>query len=292
MLFVDCAPRLLHTSKHNSSQEYVRLRRRTVNIKYLQHGGIYCCRQNDVTGTHVCSFCFSVILLLVLLILFLVSREAFQAVPCCQQVVFCVLCSFMTSQPCVDTQLSSWICRSGTIKLVAIALFIRINGPFDMAAIKRNHVSSLLRNRVSKRPWHSACGTLIRQWIIIYHHPHYLSSSSGRARWTANLVALCLWRLHSCFRDLWPSRRIIHSLHALQTLKLTLFYCFFVVFFKYETCLCNVTACANNNMTSGRDIASKIRYTCLLFMFYYYYYVSSDIYGGPKISKPLSLNHH
>jgi len=230
MLFVDCAPRLLHTSKHNSSQEYVRLRRRTVNIKYLQHGGIYCCRQNDVTGTHVCSFCFSVILLLVLLILFLVSREAFQAVPCCQQVVFCVLCSFMTSQPCVDTQLSSWICRSGTIKLVAIALFIRINGPFDMAAIKRNHVSSLLRNRVSKRPWHSACGTLIRQWIIIYHHPHYLSSSSGRARWTANLVALCLWRLHSCFRDLWPSRRIIHSLHALQTLKLTLFYCFFVFF--------------------------------------------------------------
>jgi len=47
----DCAFRLLHISKHNSSQEYVWLRHRTANIEYLQHGGVYCCRQNDVTGT-------------------------------------------------------------------------------------------------------------------------------------------------------------------------------------------------------------------------------------------------
>jgi len=36
-------------SIHNSSQAHVRLRRCSANTEYLQHCGVYYCRQNDVT---------------------------------------------------------------------------------------------------------------------------------------------------------------------------------------------------------------------------------------------------
>jgi len=50
-LFIVPAHLLLPDSAHNSWQAHVRLRRCIANSEYLQHGGVYYCRRNDVTVT-------------------------------------------------------------------------------------------------------------------------------------------------------------------------------------------------------------------------------------------------